>query len=79
MGVKRDYDGLKVEPAFPAEWESAKMTRHFRNADYHITICNPDHVEGGIPIITVDGNLIDGNIIPDFRDGKRHEVAVLLK
>lgn len=79
MGVKRDYDGLKVEPAFPAEWGSAKMTRHFRDADYHINIYNPDHVEGGIPMITVDGNLIDGNIIPDFRDGKRHEVAVLLK
>jgi cellobiose phosphorylase len=78
MGIKRDYDGLKVEPAFPAEWENAEMTRHFRDADYHITICNPNHVEGGIPVITVDQKPVAGNIIPDFRDGKRHEVIVAL-
>ena len=48
------------------------------DADYHITICNPNHVEGGIPVITVDQKPVAGNIIPDFRDGKRHEVIVAL-
>lgn len=79
LGVKRDYSGLKIEPAFPAEWSNASMTRHFRNADYHITICNPGHVEGGKPVLTIDHKKIVGNIIPSFEDGKIHEVEVTLR
>ncbi len=30
MGIKGDYDGLRIEPHFPAEWDSAELTRHFR-------------------------------------------------
>ena len=59
MGVKHDYDGLRIEPCFPAAWECAQMTRHFRNADYHVVVRNPEH-------------------LPDFRDGKMHEIEVLL-
>ncbi|MDE7353312.1 MAG: cellobiose phosphorylase [Acetatifactor sp.] len=79
MGIKRDYDGLKVEPCFPADWEYAEMTRHFRGADYHVVIKKPGHVENGIAEITVDGVSIIGLILPDFRDGRRHEVEVTLK
>ena len=78
LGVKRDYDGLRIEPAFPAEWSKASMTRHFRNADYHITICNPNHVEGGKPVLTIDRKKIEGNIIPSFEDGKIHEIEIVL-
>ena len=38
LGVKRGYDGLMIQPAFPAEWDEAEMTRHFRGADYHVVI-----------------------------------------
>ncbi len=50
------------------------MTRHFRNADYHIIIENPQHIESGKPIVSVDGVQIEGNRLPDFADGSRHEV-----
>ena len=55
------------------------MTRHFRGADYHVVIKKPGHVENGIAEITVDGVSIIGLILPDFRDGRRHEVEVTLK
>ena len=60
MGIKRDYDGLRIAPCFPAAWEEAEATRHFRGADYHIVIRNPKHLEKGKPVITVDGSLCDG-------------------
>lgn len=78
MGVKHDYDGLRVSPCFPAEWESAEMTRHFRGADYHVEIKNPKHLETGKTVICVDGVQTEGNLVPDFRDGKLHEVQVEL-
>lgn len=60
MGIKRDYDGLRIAPCFPAVWEEAEATRHFQGADYHIVIRNPKHLEKGKPVITVDGSLCDG-------------------
>lgn len=79
LGVKRDYAGLRIQPNFPADWGSAEMTRSFRGTDYHITYQNPDRIEKGTPKITVDGAALCGNILPDFRDGKCHEVNVVLE
>ena len=77
MGIRHDYDGLRIEPCFPAEWEYAEAARHFRGADYHVVFRNSEHLENAVAAITVDGSPVSGNILPDFRDGKRHEVEVL--
>lgn len=79
LGIKRDYDGLRLVPCFPASWPSAEVTRTFRGAKYHIVILNPDGAEGGTPYITVDQVAVVGSLLPDFRDGKKHEVVVVLK
>ena len=76
LGVKADYDGLRVEPCFPAAWESAEMTRLFRGAGYHMMFKNPKHLEGGAASITVDGERLLSQVLPDFRDGRQHEVQV---
>ena len=47
LGVKRDYAGLRIEPAFPSDWEHAEMTRRFRGADYVIRYRRTG--EAGIP------------------------------
>ncbi len=76
LGVKRGYDGLEIAPVFPAEWDTAEMTRRFRGTDYHVVIRNPQHRESGNTAICVDGVPVSGQILPDFRDGKLHEVEV---
>ena len=78
MGVKRGYDGLQIEPCFPAEWEAAEVNRRFRGADYHIVIRNPNHLENGRAVIHADGMLWASSVLPDYRDGKIHEIEVLL-
>lgn len=79
MGIKRDFKGLRIEPCFPAEWEQAEVTRHFRGADYHIVIRNPDHLENGSAEIRADGVLCESSVLPDYRDGQMHEIQVVLK
>lgn len=79
LGVKRDYDGLRIEPCFPSAWESAELNRRFRGTDYHVTYHNPEHLENGKASIRVDGEPLAGNLLPDFRDGKRHEIEVVFK
>lgn len=79
MGVKSDYDGLRIEPCFPAEWGGAELTRQFRGARYHVVIKNPQHIKNAVAKITVDGAPVAGTVLPDFGDGLRHEVEVTLR
>lgn len=53
-------------------------TRQFRGATYDITVKNPDHVCKGVKSVTVDGNAIEGNVLPAFGDGKHHAVEVIM-
>ena len=78
LGVQPDFDGLKVDPSIPAAWDGFTATRKFRNATYEITFRNPDHVCKGIKSVTVDGNAVEGNVLPVFNDGKTHIVEVIM-
>ena len=78
LGIIPDYDGLKIDPSIPSEWDGFKATRQFRNATYQISVSNPSHVSKGVKSVTVDGNAIEGNILPVFADGKEHTVEVVL-
>ena len=78
LGIIPDYDGLKIDPSIPSEWDGFKATRQFRNATYQISVSNPSHVSKGVKSVTVDGNAIEGNILPVFADGKEHTVEVIL-
>lgn len=77
LGVKPDFDGLRVDPSIPHEWDGFTATRKFRGAEYSITVNNPDHVCKGVRSITVDGKPVDGTVLPVF-DGGVHAVEVVM-
>ncbi len=78
LGVRADWDGLRVEPCIPADWDGICVVRRFRGATYHIDVANPDGVCRGVRAVTVDGEPIEGNVLPAFADGKVHEVRVTM-
>ena len=77
LGIAADFDGLKIDPSIPHEWDGMKATRQFRGATYDITVKNPNHVCKGVKSMTVDGKAVDGNVIP-VMDGGKHNVEVVL-
>ena len=77
LGIAADFDGLKIDPSIPHEWDGMKATRQFRGATYDITVKNPNHVCKGVKSMTVDGKAVDGNVIPVMGGGK-HTVEVVL-
>jgi cellobiose phosphorylase len=77
LGIIPDWNGLKVDPSIPKEWDGFTASRAYRNAVYNIKITNPDHISKGIKSVTVDGNAIEGNVLPVF-DGGEHEVTVVM-
>ena len=77
LGIAADFDGLRIDPSIPAAWDGFTATRKFRGATYNITVKNPDHVCKGVKSMTVDGQAVDGNIIPVSESGV-HEVEIVL-
>ncbi|MFO7160094.1 MAG: glycosyl transferase [[Clostridium] cellulosi] len=78
LGIKPDYDGLKIDPCIPSDMKEYTVTRHFRNADYVITVKNPNGVCKGVKEVTIDGKKAESNILPVFADGKKHTATVVL-
>jgi cellobiose phosphorylase len=77
LGARRDYDGLKIDPCLTRTIPTAKVTRTFRGAVYEIELDNTAGRCTGATEITVDGEKIDGNILPVF-DGGVHQVKVVI-
>ena len=77
FGLKPDYRACGSTRADPA-WTDFSVLRHFRGASYQVNFRNPQGVEHGIKSISMDGNPIEGNLLPVFTDGKTHEVEVLM-
>lgn len=69
LGVYPTHKGLRIDPCVPTEFGDFKLTRHFRDILYHITVKNPNNVQKGIVSMMVDGVKIDGCVIP-FEPGK---------
>jgi cellobiose phosphorylase len=78
LGVRRDFEGLRIDPCLPRHWRSARIRRPFRGAVYEVTIQNPDGIEKGVKSLKVDGKLVSGNLIHPHSDGKVHKVEVVM-
>ncbi len=78
LGIKPDWDGLKIDPCIPHGWDGYKVSRRFRGAVYDIEIQNPEHVCRGVKKVLVDGKELEGNVLPAFGDGKHHQATVIL-
>ncbi len=70
LGIRAEYDGLRVEPVLPDDWNECTIKRIFRGTTYNITIFKYD----GPNQIIVDGKVHDSNVIPVFKDKKQHNV-----
>ncbi len=76
LGIKPDYDGLLIDPCLPSTAREYTVSRRFRGADYTIHVVNPQGVAKGVKTITLDGQAIEGNVIP-FSEGN-HQVEVVM-
>ena len=78
LGIAPTYAGLRVNPCLPNQWDGFQATRRFRNSVYRIEVHNPSHVCQGIKSVKVDGQAIEGDIVPIFGDGQTHLVEVIM-
>lgn len=63
LGIKPTYDGIQIDPCLTYNIKEYSVTRIFRDAQFNITVKNPDGRQKGIKSIILDGKPIKGNII----------------
>jgi cellobiose phosphorylase len=73
LGVRAEFDGLRVCPSLDATLTDVKVTRRCRGALYRIAIRNKG---AGHPRLKVDGKSIEGTLVPYARPGATVEVEV---
>ena len=59
LGVRPDFDALRVDPCVPADGREFSVVRKWRGATYRIHVVNPDGVEKGVQSIEMDGRKVD--------------------
>jgi cellobiose phosphorylase len=52
------------------------MIRQYRGTTYEVAITKPKGIQTGKVSITLDGQSLEGNVVPPLNDGKTHKVAV---
>ena len=76
LGIKPSYNGLEIDPCICSQWKEYTVNRRFRGSRYEITVQNPSGVCKGVREILLDGQLIEGNLVPCIPG--EHKVTVLL-
>jgi len=70
LGIRPDFDGLRVHPVIGREIENFTVTRKCRGAEYVIHVTNRSAGERP-PRLTVDGTAIHGDLVAYAAAGKR--------
>jgi cellobiose phosphorylase len=78
LGIRPEYDGLRIDPCIPRSWDGFTVRRTFRGAVYEITVENSSHVSKCVKGVVVDGQAWNGSVLPVFGDGRTHAVTVTM-
>ena len=63
LGLRPDFDGLKISPSVSSDWKEFSMEKDFRGRKLHIQVQNPNGKESGVEKIVLNGQTIDGDYI----------------
>ncbi len=78
LGIRPEFDGLCIDPCIPDTMTEFTVTREFRGATYHIHVNNSAKSQKGVKTLTVNGENINGNIIPFDKAVKEYNVEVCM-
>ena len=78
LGLRRDGDGLVIDPHLPTAWQGFDATWRHGATEYRIHVRNPDRAPARVLNVTLDGVPLASSRIPLDPAGGTHEVDVRL-
>lgn len=64
LGIKPSFKGIEIDPCINSDNKGYTVTRKFRGATYVIEIKNPNGAQKGIKSLTINGQKVEGNLVP---------------
>ena len=77
LGVYPTHKGLSVDPCVPADFGNFEITRKFREGTYNISV-KQNGTQKGVKKLIVDGQEIQGTVIPYVAGKKEYNVEVIM-
>ncbi len=78
LGMRPDFNGIRIAPSIPADWDGLTIEKSFRGCDLHIEVKNPGHVESGCKALIVKGETMDGDYIPVDKLTKDTQIELIM-
>jgi len=78
LGIRPELDGLRIDPCIPSTWPGFTATRRFRGHTVHIEVKNPHGICRGVQSLTLNGEVLPGNLVPADRLGEENHVEIIL-
>ncbi len=79
LGIRAELDGLRIDPVLPAAWPGFTATRRFRGATYEISVRKPAGQAGRVSLVCVDGEPIEGTLVPAAAPGRTVIVEAIVR
>ncbi|MRT92047.1 glycosyl transferase [Ancylomarina sp. 16SWW S1-10-2] len=77
LGIRPEYEGLKIDPCLPSSIQEYVFVRKFRGATYKIKIVNGEKGKG-VKSLIVNSESVKGDVIPLQKVDVEHQVEVEL-
>lgn len=78
LGMRPNAEGLVVNPSIPSEWKSYTVKKTFRGKKLNMTFNNANGAESGVTSVVLNGEKLDGNLIPAVKLNDVNEVIVTI-
>jgi len=78
LGIRPDFGGLVIDPCIPTSWEAFSVERKFRGKNLSIKVTNPQGVSKGVKSMILNGEAIEGNLLPMAKLKEHNQIEVVL-
>ena len=76
--MRPNAKGLRICPSIPKEWDGITIKKSFRGSRLDITVDNSAHVESGVKELILNGERLEGCLIPEVKLLPENKVTVVL-
>jgi N,N'-diacetylchitobiose phosphorylase len=78
LGIRTEVEGLHIDPCIPKSWNWFRAERRFRGTLVRIRVENPLGVEKGIASLTLNGEPLEGTLVPAEKLAAENDVLAIM-
>lgn len=77
-GMRPNAEGLVIDPSIPSDWDGFEIEKNFRGTHLSIKVVNDNHVESGVKSVTLNGETLEGKLVPADKLKEQNDIVVVM-